>query len=573
MKILVGFCADNPPPQWEFYKSVFGILGDEVRLFGNLGGDVVYHPGMMFEEILQGIPDFHPDLVVLYNVEYWAVPRNLEQFDGIVTAVIGDWNLNTHGVLASQVAIDYNFTDKSGVEFLKTYGITAEYFPMFFHDPNRMYPDPNIRKDYDIVFAGNMASAIQAERNRWLYRIVKLSEKYKIGIFPSIFGDDYVNILRRGKIIFNRSIRKEMNMRAFEAPACGSLLFYDEENLEVRDFFQDRIHCVLYNEKNLEDLLDYYLTHEEEREKIQEAGLKKVQEYVYPERIKNLLKRFHELPKGVKRRKDIFKVKDLYLDLSQLYSPGTTLYIGENKKNLVEVNNQCALIAAASHQRDQNTAILKWCGEALKRLALENTNNIMIQFNTGWCLKEAGNSEEGLFFLLNAFELLKKSEILDEGLIPILPRYSYFFVRWHQTFWEGPSIVLFKQKNLIHEQLCFLIGSLYEEKNDFEKAEEFYRNGISQNFESHPLLKSLGDLLSRRGEFKEAYSFYQQSHKLNPHDLSLWLKMIHVLKQFDKEKAGEFLDQKIEALSAFPRYSSFKERLCDAYFGKRLSYT
>ena len=32
-----------------------------------------------------------------------------------------------------------------------------------------------------------------------------------------------------------------MNMRSFEALACGSLLFLEEENEEVRDFLEDQV--------------------------------------------------------------------------------------------------------------------------------------------------------------------------------------------------------------------------------------------------------------------------------------------------------------------------------------------
>lgn len=565
MKILVGFCMDDHPTQWEYYKKVFGTLGDEVRVFGNLGGDVVYQSGMTIQDILKKLPDFYPDLVVLYDIEYWLLPQNLEQFDGITVALVGDWNLNSHGVLASYAAIDYNFTDKAGVEFLKKWGIQAEYFPMFFHNPEIMRPNPSAAKDYDLVFAGNLSGEIQGERNRWLYRLARLSRKYKIGIFTSVFGEEYANILRRGKIVFNRSIRQEMNMRAFEAAACGSLLFYDEENLEVRDFFQDRVHCVLYNEKNLEELIEYYLTHEEEREKIAQAGLQKVQEFEYSNRIKKLLKRFHELPKGIKHRKKIFKEPNLQIYLSQLYTPGSPFYLGEPPQNDCQINNQYSLIVSVILQKKEDLERLKQIGESLKNLAYKNPNNLILHFNAGWCLMESNQQDEALAFFIKACSLAKSGSLPDENYIPILPRWSYFFVHWHQTFWKGPDKVLEKQRNLLYQQLCLFIGTIFEWKNELKKAEAFYRDGLSLNPENHLLLKSFGELLETKGDLRESSKFLIKAHELNPHDFSTTLKIIRVLGQFDREKAEEFLDENLELFSAFPQSEPLKEKLKKTY--------
>ena len=71
-----------------------------------------------------------------------------------------------------------------------------------------------------------------------------------------VFGDDYRDLLCRARVVFNRSVRGECNRRAFEAAACGALLFQERGNAETPDYFRDRAECVYYGADDLEALLE-----------------------------------------------------------------------------------------------------------------------------------------------------------------------------------------------------------------------------------------------------------------------------------------------------------------------------
>src|SRR5207245_4611385 len=103
--------------------------------------------------------------------------------------------------------------------------------------------------------------------------------RYRLRLAGGGFNEEYTRMMNATRITFNRSIRGEMNMRCYEAAACGSLLFYEEENAKIREFFEDRVHCVLYNDHNLEELIDYYLAHHEERERITAPARERVEHY------------------------------------------------------------------------------------------------------------------------------------------------------------------------------------------------------------------------------------------------------------------------------------------------------
>src|SRR5262249_48031761 len=100
----------------------------------------------------------------------------------------------------------------------------------------------------------------------------------------------------------NRSVRRECNLRVFETAAAGALLFVEEENREVGCYFRDRQECVRYSDENLETLLDYYLTHEDERRTLARAGQAHVANYSFERLWQGILERLEEGWDSVRER-------------------------------------------------------------------------------------------------------------------------------------------------------------------------------------------------------------------------------------------------------------------------------
>src|SRR5262249_13016364 len=109
-------------------------------------------------------------------------------------------------------------------------------------------------------------------------RIARLSDRYRVLIAVGHFGEDYVRLTNRAKIVFNRSVNGCTNQRAYDGLACGALVFNEAEGEETREIFEDRVHTVYYDSENLEERLGYYLAHHDARERIVEAGRKLVLE-------------------------------------------------------------------------------------------------------------------------------------------------------------------------------------------------------------------------------------------------------------------------------------------------------
>jgi 2-polyprenyl-3-methyl-5-hydroxy-6-metoxy-1,4-benzoquinol methylase len=99
-------------------------------------------------------------------------------------------------------------------------------------------------------------------------------------------------IYSESRVVFNRSVKDDLNMRVFEALASGSLLLTNVlPDSGQSDFFRDGVHLATYQgSEELLDKLRFYLRNEDERERIAEAGrLAALAEHTYRRRMQTLL--------------------------------------------------------------------------------------------------------------------------------------------------------------------------------------------------------------------------------------------------------------------------------------------
>ena len=95
------------------------------------------------------------------------------------------------------------------------------------------------------------------------------------------------------RVVFNRSIRDDLNMRVFESLACGSLLTTNHLPTESgqSELFRDGVHLATYRDpEELFDKLRFYLSHPETRAKVERAGRDEVTaKHTYRHRMERIL--------------------------------------------------------------------------------------------------------------------------------------------------------------------------------------------------------------------------------------------------------------------------------------------
>lgn len=199
------------------------------------------------------------------------------------------WAIDTHLDFAwyRTKGHDFDFlyaAQRDGAAALRDEGLAARWLPLAC-DPHihRRHETP---KEFDVCFVGNLCPGPRDE-------LVQLIQER----FPSTFvGRRYFGDMARtysaSRIVFNRSIRNDINMRVFEALACGSLLVTNDlsDNGQA-EMFRDGEHLATYTAaEEMLDKLAYYLSHEEERERIADAGRAAVREqHTYRHRLQTIL--------------------------------------------------------------------------------------------------------------------------------------------------------------------------------------------------------------------------------------------------------------------------------------------
>ena len=101
-----------------------------------------------------------------------------------------------------------------------------------------------------------------------------------------------MQIYSASRLVFNRSIRNDINMRVFEALACGSLLVTNNlGDNGLDELFQDGTHLATYwDGEELLDKIRFYLDREELRERLAAAGRSEaLSRHTYRHRMQTIL--------------------------------------------------------------------------------------------------------------------------------------------------------------------------------------------------------------------------------------------------------------------------------------------
>ncbi|MCS6861568.1 MAG: glycosyltransferase [Abditibacteriales bacterium] len=225
-------------------------------------------------DVVERLPHaWAPDFCFIASVDYYDFPLGLEDSPIPTVAVFGDYFLCFDLMRRAAPFLDLVIAiGEELIEPLRAYGANRVVaLPWFGLDEETFKPLP-CEKIYDLCVVGNLHPHVQRRRSKFLEeRLPRWLQRYRV-FFGNVYGEDYVRVLNQSKIVFNRSILGHANMRVFETLGCGSLAVIEDTNWQTKQLFKEGEHIVCYNDENIEDIFDYYLTHDDERERIAAAG-------------------------------------------------------------------------------------------------------------------------------------------------------------------------------------------------------------------------------------------------------------------------------------------------------------
>ena len=259
--------------------------------------------------------EWDPDLMLCWTPEIYPPPLGIELIDLPTAALVSDWHIHYPTLETNLSRFDVVLCDKPGVRILGTSDVNAHHVtPLYSQITSIHYPHP-VTRDIDLLYLGSLNAAAHPRRARFLHRLSQLSDQYRVGIASGIVQEAYAHLLSRARIVFNHTVRGELNLRVFEALACGATLFLEAENEEARNWFTDGVDVVFYTEENLEAKIQQVLNQPDVCESLARHGLKRAAALAGENRLDALIAWIDAQPRGARTFRNLPEIERRYQDL------------------------------------------------------------------------------------------------------------------------------------------------------------------------------------------------------------------------------------------------------------------
>eukprot|EP00913_Durusdinium_trenchii_P013432 g12613.t1 len=221
---------------------------------------------------------------------------------------------------------------QDGAARLCAEGIDAEWLPLAC-DPaiHRPHDVPQI---HDVVFVGNRFPGPRAEL---LDRIAATYPRHFIG---HAYFDDMAKTYAAGRIAFNRSLQRDINMRVFEALACGVLLITNDlADNGQSELFTDGVHLATYDDgDDLIDKIGWYLRHDVERAAIAARGLDEVRRHhTYRHRMQRILETMTAFRSGSSRTRSVLTTPAKPAGYFEFDRPDVLALVPESARDVLDI--------------------------------------------------------------------------------------------------------------------------------------------------------------------------------------------------------------------------------------------
>jgi hypothetical protein len=267
---------------------------------------VMGNPSWSQKIVLEQIKKYKPDIVYMQNLSVLnpKTLREIKKYSFLVGQIASpppaEENLKEFDLILTSLP---NFVTK-----FRKMGIKSEYFRIGF-EMSVLKEIGSIRKKYDVTFVGSFTP----QHGKGTEILEQVAKKISVHVWGQgieyldpasplrrnyhgeAWGLDMYRILAESKIVINRHIgiagEYANNMRLYESTGMGAMLITDKKK-NLKDMFKTDQEVVVYTDSEyLVNKVKYYLSHDDEREKIAKAGQKRtLKEHTYFTRMKELSK-------------------------------------------------------------------------------------------------------------------------------------------------------------------------------------------------------------------------------------------------------------------------------------------
>ncbi len=253
-------------------------------------------------ELYENTPEAErPDLFFFIESVGGYIPKNVSLLPIPTVCYLIDSHLHLEEHINRAFNFSYVFiAQREYIPKFKAAGIKNVYWLPLGCDPEIHGKSSDVKK-HDVGFVGSIAGNPRRE-----FLLNKLKGKLPF-YYERSFWKDMAKAFSESKIIFNSSIRNDLNMRVFEGLCSGSFLLTDlPKNSGQEELFVDGEDFAVYDDKFIVEKAEFYLENDKLREAIAERGRAMVlNAHKYEDRVNDLF----DVVEG--RKKDTFSAAEL----------------------------------------------------------------------------------------------------------------------------------------------------------------------------------------------------------------------------------------------------------------------
>ncbi|MCB2198218.1 glycosyltransferase [bacterium] len=259
-----------------FGDTIRDRVDDLLRVGPDTSNNIVLDPDR--DDLFEAVDEsgFKPDAILqVDSLNRRVFFRGIERFTQPMAFYAVDAPINEYWQRHYASQFDRVWVDQHEVwRSLSVAGVGwARWLPLSA-DPEIYYP-PKRETDRDIplLFVGSIDSELRPKRSAILHRLRQITDVHVVdgGGARSVGPNEVADLYRRSRIVLNELLFDGINLRTFEAMACGAVVLTEQARGEEM-LFTDGYSLVTFNQSNIEAVVQNLLDHPSRTEHIGYAG-------------------------------------------------------------------------------------------------------------------------------------------------------------------------------------------------------------------------------------------------------------------------------------------------------------
>jgi hypothetical protein len=288
MHIAIGYRWHPNNPIHRFEQTL-QAMGHIVTYVGLSSPERMGYDNIALNDIITNLPQ-PPDLYLWIDPAGRYFPPGIEDLTIPTACYLIDVHL---GQWRQQVARFFDAVFIAEHEFVESYRQVVRHEQVYWLplciDP-AIHRNLGLPRGYEVGFVGNIARA--HKNTPRAHQLQLIAKHFKTNDFYRPYSQAEISqVYNQSRIVFNTSISGGVTLRILEGTACGALVITDTRAEAMGNLFEIGQELVTFtNEHDLLDKITYYLSHEEERAKIAQAGCRRTHEkHTYKDRAQTII--------------------------------------------------------------------------------------------------------------------------------------------------------------------------------------------------------------------------------------------------------------------------------------------